>query len=156
MTGIDTKDWLEPLLEKINAPGEVVAFVSDLRDKNFAGVVDILRNATESGDVVRIYNLCNTLEMSINVVKLGITSPIQKIKMDDYQTQLMNIRKIANGIISADGRQAPMDNSLKNTLESLIHTFESRLQLHEALDEFGYTEEEIEKSMEDSRTGFRS
>ena len=146
-------DQIQSCFNKLLSNAKINVFYNAIEAKNFQTLIDGFARVNASKDLDELRDLCDNLENAFNIIRLEMDDSLQKIKIEDYQRDLFELRKIA-AQSSFDKDSAELNNNLKLKIDTIVHKFESRKSLKKLLDEFGTDEDELEKDMQETRTAF--
>ena len=130
---------------------EINKLLECFQEKNFAKLASDFQNLKTSKDFDGIINNCNNFEETLNIARLGIENTLQKIKIEDYQKEIFNIRKIANELKNNPKDQKLLEK-LNSNFDNMTRKLESRKALNELLNELDTSEEELENEIANSKT----
>jgi len=132
---------------------EINKFLKYVENKDFSNLITIFQQLKISKDFDNVIHICDDLEETFNITRLGIKNSLQKIKIEDYQKEMFNIRKLTNDLKNSSDNE-DLQNELNSSFDNMIRKLESRKALNEFLKELDTNEEELENEMTKTRTVF--
>ncbi len=149
------RDLRLSLHEKINriqtmySQKQLAELLSHVEKNDFNAILQNMRDI-KGKELDIIVGFCDNLENVFNIERLTMEPSLQKIKIENYQRNLFEIKKIANQL-KKDPDNQEMQKELTKYLKDLERKLESRAALSGIMNEYGYTEKQLEKEMAESQ-----